>query len=249
MSPTDERRTLDRYLSRCGVATREDAKRAIVAGRVKVGGQVIRDADHWITPGRDRVTLDGRPVRERTSTQVVLFNKPRGVVSTFSDPEGRPTLRDTLPSPWRDDPGLRPVGRLDRASAGLLLFTDSTDLADRLLSPEFHVEKEYRVKVRPAPSDATLAAWRRGVDIGDATPTAPAGITLERTSEKSAVIGFVLREGRNRQIRRMAEAAGSKVEWLVRRRFGPIALGDLPPGEARLATADELSALLAAPGR
>ena len=243
MTERRERRTLDRYLSRCGAASREDALRAIAAGRVTVDGEVARTPDRWIEVGRARVTLDGVPVTPRTTTTLLVMNKPRGVVTTLADPEGRATVLDLLPPEFRADRLLRPIGRLDRASAGLLLWTDDTDLADRLLDPSTHVEKEYRVKVRPAPTEEDLTRWRRGIDIGDDTPTAPAEVSVEKVSPKSAVVRVVLAEGRNRQIRRMAEATGGRVEWLVRVRFGAIELGDLPAGEVRAATAAERSGL------
>jgi 23S rRNA pseudouridine2605 synthase len=238
-----ERRTLDRFLSRSGVATREEAARAAADGRVTVNGAVVRDAGAWIDAGRDEIRLDGRRVVPREVTRLVLFNKPRGIVTTLSDPEGRPAIRDALPEPYRSDPALRPVGRLDRASAGLLLLTDDTDLAARLLDPVAKVEKEYRVKLRPPLAEESLAAWRRGLDIGEGGRTRPAAVEVEREGEKSAVLRVVLGEGRNRQIRRMAAACGSEVEWLVRVRIGPIELGALPPGGAREATDEERAGL------
>ncbi|MEM7262159.1 MAG: pseudouridine synthase [Planctomycetota bacterium] len=237
------RRTIDRYLSRCGVASREEARRWIAAGRVAVNGRVTERADRWIDPSRDQVTVDGRAVSERHSTQVVIFNKPRGVLVTASDPDGRPVVSDVVPERFRSS-ALRPVGRLDKASAGLLLLTDDTDLAAKLLDPTSHVEKEYRVKVSPAPSEATLGRWRTGTDIGDATPTAPAVVAIERESERSTVLRFTLTEGRNRQIRRMVAAESGEIEWLVRLRFGPIKLGELEPGEAREVSKSELRQLL-----
>jgi 23S rRNA pseudouridine2605 synthase len=234
------RRTLDRTLSRAGAATREGAARAIRDGRVTVGGAIVRDPATWIDPERDEVRLDGEIVLPLARTELVLLNKPRGVVTTLSDPEGRPTVRDLLPA---GSGTLRPVGRLDRASAGLLLLTNDTDLAERLLDPAEKIEKEYRVKLRPPPDEPTLAAWRRGVDIGDETPTRPAQVEIERAGPKSAVLRIVLREGRNRQIRRMAAAAGCEVEWLVRVRIGPIELGELPPGGTRDATTEERRAI------
>ncbi len=202
---------------------------------MQVDGETVRDLDRWIDPVQSRITLDGTVVLPRTGTAIVVFNKPRGFITTLSDPEGRPTVRDALPEPFASDRALRPVGRLDRASAGLLLFTDDTDVAERLLSPATKLEKEYRVKVRPALDLEALEAWRRGIDIGDETKTAPAQVEVEKVSPKSAVVRVTLKEGRNRQIRRMAEASGSRVEWLVRVRFGPIELGELAPGEARIA--------------
>ena len=215
----------------------------ILRGRVSVSGRVERDPGRWVSPGRQEITLDGQPVNPIQETTLVLFNKPRGVVSTLSDPEGRPCLRDALPHPLAEIRGLRPIGRLDRASAGLLLWSNDTDLAQQLLDPEFHVEKEYRVKVRPQLSDDELQAWRQGLNIGDRELTLPAGVEVERTSKKSAVLRVTLREGRNRQIRRMAQVGDHQVEWLVRVRLGPIELGDLGAGEARLATHEEQLAL------
>jgi 23S rRNA pseudouridine2605 synthase len=238
-----ERRTLDRYLSRCGAETREGAVRAIREGRVSVDGERVLDPDRWIRVGHSTVELDGEPVLPRAGTSLLVMNKPRGVVTTLADPEGRPTVLDLLPSEHRRDRSLRPVGRLDRASAGLLLWTDDTDLADRLLDPRTHVEKEYRLKVRPALGESDLAAWRGGLDIGDPTPADPVAVAVERVSSRSCVLVARLREGRNRQLRRMAEASGSRVEWLVRVRFGPILLGDLPPGASRPATPAERDAL------
>lgn len=238
-----ERRTIDRFLSRAGVATREEAARAAAAGRITVNGEVVRDPGTWIDTAHDEVRLDGRRVEPLRSARIILFNKPRGVVTTLADPEGRPAIRDALPEPYRSDAALRPVGRLDRASAGLLLLTDDTDLAARLLDPAAKVEKEYRVKLRPALSLEGLEAWRQGLDIGEREPTRPAAVEVERTGEKSAVLRVTLREGRNRQIRRMAAACGCEVEWLVRVRIGPIELGDLPAGGAREATEEERRAL------
>jgi len=242
-----ERRTLDRFLSRCGAATREEAARAAAAGRITVNGAVVRDPGAWIDAERDEVRLDGRRVAAIGRTRLILFNKPRGVVTTLADPEGRRTIRDALPEPYRSDPSLRPVGRLDRASAGLLLLTDDTDLAARLLDPASKVEKEYRVKLRPPLSPDSLAAWRRGLAIGPDERTRPAAVEVERGGEKSAVLRVILREGRNRQIRRMAAECGSEVEWLVRVRIGPIELGELPAGAAREATREERGGIGLAP--
>ena len=236
------RRTLDRFLSRSGAASRTEAATLIESGRVAVNGRRVFDPGQWIDPDRDEVTLDGERVT-RTASRVALFNKPRGVLVTRHDPQGRPTVTDTLPAPFSDDSALKPVGRLDQASAGLLLFVTDTDLGARLLDPEHHVAKRYRVKLRPAPSESGLEAWREGMEIGDSTPTLPAEVEVERLGEKSGVVTVTLVEGRNRQIRRMAEATGAEVEWLVRTHFGPLELGDLPPGEARWATAEERAAL------
>ncbi|MFQ5653535.1 MAG: pseudouridine synthase, partial [Planctomycetota bacterium] len=205
---------------------------------------VVTDPCRWIDTAADRVTVDGRQARPIARSRVVIYNKPRGVLVTRRDPEGRPTVHEELPEAFRGDPSLRPVGRLDRASAGLLLFTDDTDLADGLLGPDSGVHKTYRVKLVPTPSQEDLSRLRAGIDIGDATPTAPARIEVERRGVKSAVLRVTLAEGRNRQIRRMAAAVACEVEWLVRTAFGAIRLGNLRPGDAREATTEECAALL-----
>lgn len=210
---------------------------------MRLNGEVISNADEWIDPETDRLTVDGVTVSPRRRTRLLIFNKPRGVITTQRDPQGRPSLEDQLPEEFLGDPSLRAVGRLDRASAGLLLLTDDNDLAARILSPEQHVEKEYRAKLRPCPAEEMIEKMRRGIDIGDETLTAPAKIQLEKTSKRSAVLRFVLTEGKNRQVRRMANSVGSEVEWLVRVRIGSIHLGELPPGEARWATDVELRSL------
>jgi len=241
---TLKRRTLDRYLSHCGVASRERAKDLIASGVVRVNDLPATRPDRWIEPGRDIVTVGGQRIVAPTRRHVAVYNKPRGVLVTAIDPDRRTTIYDELPDGLRSL-GLQAIGRLDRASAGLLLLTDDNTLSSRLLDKTFAVEKEYRVKVSPAPNTDGWARLRAGVDIGDATPTAPAVVELERENPKSAVIRITLIEGRNRQIRRMVAAIGSEVEWLVRVRFGPIELGNLDAGEGRLLTPSEFDALRA----
>lgn len=246
MASERKRKSLDRYLSRCGVATRTEAQALIRSGAVEVNGRVITDPAKWVHPARDEIKLRGEPVLPQSELRVVVYNKTRGTIVTADDPEGRPTVVDQLPAPFSEDRSLRPVGRLDRASAGLLLFANDTGFAARLLDHDYAVPKTYRVKVAPIPSDRAIGHMRSGMNLGDRRRrTAPAKVTVERRNPKSAVLRFVLTEGRNRQIRRMAEKVGCHVEWLVRIRFGPVDLGDLAPGAAREATPDELAALVA----
>ncbi len=240
-----ERRTVDRFLSRCGIASRTRAAGLIREGRVAVNGRTATDPDQWIDPARDRVTVDGAPVAAPARHQLVLFNKPRGVLVTERDPQGRPTVRDALPEPFRSDPALRPAGRLDQDSGGLLLFTSDNDLAEAILDKRSRLAKRYRVKFVPAPDPPALETMRRGVEIGDRTPTLPARIRVERTGPRSAVLEIEIVEGRNRQIRRMAAAVGCQVQWLVRVAIGPVRLEALEVGEAREATEAEAEALRA----
>ncbi|MGE3167119.1 MAG: pseudouridine synthase [Planctomycetota bacterium] len=243
MPPDPKRRSLDRHLSRCGVASRKEAATLVEQGRIEVNGRPPASVDVWIDPRHDQVTLDGQPVTTARATRLILFNKPRGVVVTERDEKGRETVRDRLPPALAADRSLRAVGRLDRASGGLLLLTNDNLLADRILGKGSGVRKLYRVKVAPPPGSEALQQLRDGIVIGPRETTAPAEIVVERTSAKSAVLRIAIEEGRNRQIRRMASAVGCEVEWLVRIAIGPLELGDLRVGEAREASHEELEML------
>jgi 23S rRNA pseudouridine2605 synthase len=230
---------LAKYLAHAGVASRRAAERVIVDGRVLVDGEIVRD------PARDvgehsRVAVDGRALDGPEARVVYALNKPLGVVSTARDPGGRPTvleLVDTGPT----NPRLYPVGRLDADSSGLILLTNDGELANRLTHPRFEVEKTYRATLGGAPAgDGVLRALRRGVELEDG-PTAPARV---RRLGKST-IELTIHEGRNRQVRRMCEAAGRQVLALERVAFGPLRLGGLAVGEHRRLTEREIEDLRA----
>ncbi len=242
---------LVRYLSKCGAATRNGARELVRAGRVTLNGAVCTDGAVRVDPARDAVLVDGTPVRldeARRGFVWLALNKPRGVVSTTNDPEGRATVLDLVPPPHA--PGLAPVGRLDRASAGLLLLTNDTEGAARLLDPAQRVPRTYRVKVRGVPGDATLARWRTEPLETDGLVLAPMQVEVASVAARSAWLTITLLEGRNREIRRRCEAEGHEVLVLLRTSFGPVALGDLAPGALRPLTSRELAALGgAAPGR
>jgi 23S rRNA pseudouridine2605 synthase len=208
------KRTLDRLICRLGVCSRRQAEAAIRQGRVQVNGCVVRDPQTWVDVVRDKVVLDGDAVRARAK-EVWMLHKPVGYVTTASDEHGRETVYALLPKglTW-----LAPVGRLDRDSSGLLLFTNDHDLALAILQPSGKLPKTYDVRIKDHPSAEDVRLLR------------------ER---------FVLTEGRNRQIRRMVMAIGSRVYTLHRTQIGPLALGDLPPGDCRRLTAEELAALRA----
>ena len=235
---------LVRWLSKCNAASRTQARILVRAGRVRVNGRVCVEGVRTINPLHDVVTLDGDAVRRPDAERDLewwALNKPRGVVSTTADPEGRPTVMDLLPSPHAK--GLAPVGRLDRASAGLLLVTNDAEGAARLLDPAHHVPKTYRLKIRGHPLAPTLARWREQALETGGLVLGPMDVTVEREGPRSTWLRIVLREGKNRQIRRRMEAEGHEVEILVRERFGPIALGDLPKGHARRLASDEVGKL------
>jgi 23S rRNA pseudouridine2605 synthase len=227
-------KTLERVLSKAGLGSRTEARRWIAEGRVKVNGRVVRDPDHWIDLERDRVAFDGKPLEKAERTYLLLY-KPTGYLTTYRDPQGRPTIYDLLP---QRDRYLFPVGRLDLDTSGLLILTNDTAFAERLTNPDYKVAKTYLVKASRALGDEELDRLRNGIELRDG-PTRPA--TVNRISANKFEI--TIREGRNRQVRRMVEALDAKVRKLVRVAIGPIRIGDLQIGKFRVLTADELKAL------
>ena len=225
---------LARYLAHGGVASRRGAEEIIRAGRVTVGGEVVTD------PARDvdeasGVGVDGRPVLPE-AREVWAVNKPLDVVSTAREPGGRRAVTELVDSARR----LYPVGRLDADSTGLILLTNDGELANRLTHPRYEVPKAYSVTLERPLSDADLESLRRGVELEDG-PTAPAEVV--RSGQRRMEI--TIREGRNRQVRRMAEAVGNRVVSLERVRFGPLELGNLVPGESRRLDEGEIRSLRA----
>ncbi|MEW6271385.1 MAG: pseudouridine synthase [Thermodesulfobacteriota bacterium] len=220
------------------MASRRAAEDLIREGRVRVNGQVVHELGTKADPSRDRITVDGRAALPRR-LHYVAYHKPVGVVSTMADPEGRPAIGDVVR-------GLRehvfPVGRLDFESSGLVLLTNDGELAQRLTHPRFQIPKVYRVKVRGRPDDAALERLRRGVRLADGM-TAPAEVTVESVLPSKARLRIVLREGRQRQVRRMCEAVGHPVDKLARIAIGPLRLGTLRSGEVRELTPREVLAL------
>ena len=231
-------KTLERVLSKAGIGSRTEARSWIHARRVTVNGKTVENPDRWIDFARDRVTFDGRPL-ESASKRYLLLNKPKGYLTTYKDPEGRPTVYDLLEDVRQF---VAPVGRLDLDTSGLLLLTNDTALADRVTSPDHHVPKSYLVKCASILSNETLDRLRHGIDLDDG-PTRPAKVTRVRDSESKTFLELTIAEGRNRQVRRMIEAVGSRVLKLVRIRIGTIGLGDLGIGKWRELTAQEVRML------
>jgi 23S rRNA pseudouridine2605 synthase len=223
---------LAKYLAHSGVASRRRAEELVAAGRVRVAGEVVRD------PARDvehehGIEVDGRPVSPEPR-EVWVLNKPAGVVSTAREPGRRRAVTELVPSGRR----LYPVGRLDADSTGLIVLTNDGELANRLTHPRYEIPRTYRVRLRRPPSDADVRRLRRGVELEDG-PTAPARV--RRISPRA--LELTIREGRKRQVRRMAEAVGNEVVELRRTAFGPLRLGDLAEGQARRLRAAELRRL------
>ena len=223
---------LAKFLAHGGVASRRAAEKIISSGRVTVRGAVITDPARDVDAGDD-VRVDGSPVAAE-AREVWAVNKPVGVVSTAREPGKRSAVVELVDSAAR----LYPVGRLDADSTGLLLLTNDGELANQLTHPRYEVPKTYRAELRRPPSEGDLERLRRGVELDDG-PTAPAEVS--RLGEREVEI--LLREGRNRQVRRMAEAIGNEVAALRRVRFGSIELGGLAEGEARRLADDEIAKL------
>ncbi len=213
---------LAKYLAHGGVASRRKAEGIIAKGVVTVDGEVVTDPARDVGEGDD-VRVNGSPVGAE-ALEVWAVNKPAGVVSTAREPGSRPAVVELVDSPAR----LYPVGRLDADSTGLLLLTNDGALANQLTHPRYEVPKTYRARLARPPADRELQQLRDGVELEDG-PTSPAGV--QRTAERE--IEVVLREGRNRQLRRMVEAVGNRVVALQRVGFGPLKLGGLPKGKAR----------------
>jgi 23S rRNA pseudouridine2605 synthase len=219
---------LARVLSKLGFCSRSGAAVLIREGRVTVNGRVRRDPESPIHEGRDRIEVDGRPI-ERQERVYLMVNKPRGVVTTASDEKGRKTVYALLPEGlgW-----IAPVGRLDKASEGLLLFSNDPEWAARIQAPERHIDKTYHVQIGTVAGDALLRQLRSGVKSqGELLRVKRASIL--RSGEKNCWVEMVLDEGRNRQIRRMLEGLGVEVLRLVRVSIGPLQLGQLAKGSVR----------------
>lgn len=227
-------------LSKAGAGSRTEARSWIGAGRVRVNGKVIQTPDHWVDLDRDRVTLDGQPL-ESAEKRYVLLYKPKGYLTTYKDPEGRPTVYDLLAGVKQF---VGTVGRLDLDTSGLLLLTNDNDLAEAMTNPQHELPKTYLVKAGTLLSDAQLAALRDGVELSDG-PTRPAIVKKLRDSEKYTFLELTITEGRNRQVRRMLEAVESKVLKLVRTRIGPLTLENLAIGKWRELKPAEVAALKA----
>lgn len=231
-------KTLERVLSKAGIGSRTEARTWIGGGRVRVNGRVVRDPDAWVDLERDRIDFDGKPLRNEKRVYLLLY-KPTGYITTYRDPEGRPTIYDLLPDRERY---LFSVGRLDLDTSGLLILTNDTQFAERLTNPEYHVPKTYLVKASRHLTDGDLDVLRQGLELGDG-PTRPARVARVRESGGKSVFEITITEGRNRQVRRMVEALDAKVLKLVRIAIGAIRIGELPIGKTRELTADEVKML------
>ena len=229
---------LQKYLAQCGVSSRRAAEVMIAQGRVKVNGEVVTQMGTQVEM-EDEVLVDDKPVRPEEEKHYLLYHKPMGEVTTASDPEGRPTVLDM----FRDYPvRLYPVGRLDYDSEGLLLLTNDGELTQRMLHPSREVEKVYLAQVSNRLAPEAAQALRAGVMV-NGRRTAPAKVVVLEYDAFSTSVLVTIHEGRNRQVRRMFEAVGHQVVLLRRVQFGPLKLGDVPRGQWRHLTEEEVGLL------
>ena len=229
---------LNKFLASAGIDSRRNCDQIILDGRVSVNGQVIKTLGVIIDPIKDSVSVDNKPIKVKDDFVYLMLNKPVEVVSTVKDPQGRKTVMDCLP---KQDKRIYPIGRLDFYTSGLLLFTNDGEVTNKLIHPSSNIEKVYLGTVCGKLTEQQIKNLREGVNIGDNRPTAPARITLANVSKDNhSTYRIVIHEGRNRQIRRMFEAVGSKIIRLKRIEFGEIKLGTLPIGKTRELTKEEI---------
>ncbi len=237
---------LQKILARAGLASRREAERWILAGRVTVNGRIVRELGSRADPAKDAVKVDGKRIKAASPPIYYALHKPPGMLTTMHDPEKRPDL-SSLTARLREKQRVFPVGRLDFNSSGLLLLTNDGELAQRLMHPRFGVKKVYRVKLSECPDAQDLASIRKGIRLEDGM-TAPARVKIMEKLKRNAWIEIEIHEGRNRQVRRMFAALGFFVEKLIRIRVGPVSLGALPPGDLRPLSKTEVKTLKEAVG-
>ncbi len=233
--------TLDRVLSRFGVASRTESRRAILGGRLKVNGQVVRDPDRWVRPDEDVIHFDGKRLK-RARKLCLLFYKPKGVVTSHGDPAERRTIYDYLDDrlSW-----VSPVGRLDKDTSGLLLLTNDTELANFVSSPGSKVQKTYLVRLNGQIDDETLGRLAAGVRMRRGDFARPVSVRRVEEGGKYSRLEVVLTEGKNREVRRLFEAVGFTVLKLVRTRIGSLTLAGLEVGKWRQLQGNEINQLKA----
>jgi 23S rRNA pseudouridine2605 synthase len=237
---------LQKILARAGLASRREAERWIVEGRITVNGAVVRKLGSQADPAKDSIKVDGKRVKPAVAPLYYAFHKPPGIITTLNDPEHRPDLTPFLVR-LGEKRRVFPVGRLDYNTTGLLLLTNDGELTLRLTHPRFGVKKLYRAKLSACPTEEALTHLRQGIRLDDGM-TAPARVRVIEKLKKNAWVELEVHEGRKREVRRMFEVLGYFVEKLIRIRVGPISLGALAPGELRPLSQSEIQSLKRAVG-
>jgi 23S rRNA pseudouridine2605 synthase len=232
---------LNRFLALSGLGARRKCESFISEGRIEVNGVTVESPGLTVDPDKDRITCDGERLRPPRVFLYAAMHKPSGLIVSASDEMGRSTVYDLLPERLRGK--VRAVGRLDQASEGLLLFTNDGELANALLHPSYGVERTYMVWVTPPPSPDSLAALRSGVPLGRGQKSGAAQVRVLGTRGSTSRVRVILREGKNREVRRMFRAVGCRVLALRRVQYGAIVLGGLRPGQWRNLLPSEVAAL------
>jgi pseudouridine synthase len=230
---------LNKFLSNAGVASRREADKLILEGRIGVNNEIIQTLGVRIDDEKDVITFDGKRIKHRDQLQYLILNKPTGYLVTLKDPMNRPTILDLIPHLKR---GVYPVGRLDYDSEGLLLLTNDGELAHRLMHPRYRIKKVYLVKVKHVPGRSRLRILETGIRL-NGKKTAPAKVRLLKSGSKSAWIRIELTEGRKREVRRMFESVGHPVQELKRVQFARLNLKNLKRGQWRYLTHEEILSL------
>lgn len=231
---------LQKYIAMCGTASRRKAEELIAEGKIRVNGKIARELGTKVEIGADRVEFGGEVIKPASKNYYIMLNKPAGYVSTAKDQFERPTVVDLI----NEDIKTRifPVGRLDYETEGLLLLTNDGSFTYRVTHPKFHVDKTYIAVLKGGITIRALNRLRRGVDIGDFV-TSPAEVEILDAEAGKTMLKIVIHEGKNRQVRRMLEAVGAKLEYLQRIKIGTVELGNLPLGRWRYLTSHEINYL------
>lgn len=230
---------LQKYMALCGIGSRRKCEKYIEEARVKVNGQIVTKMGYKIDPSKDKVLLDDRLISLNKDMYYVLLNKPKGVITSVKDQYNRRTVLDLLE--WTG-PRIYPVGRLDYNTEGLILLTNDGDLANKMTHPKYGFEKEYFCIARGHINREKIDKLKKGIDIGGYI-TSPAKAKLEKYTKENSEVRIVIREGRNRQVRRMFDSIGHPIIYLRRERIGEIGIGDLKTGEWRFLEDKEINIL------
>lgn len=222
---------INKFLSTCGVASRRKAEEIILAGRISVNGKVVTELSTDIDENNDRVFLDGKRVQYTSNYIYLMLYKPKGCITSLLDDKGRKTVMDFIPEKYR--PFVKPVGRLDYDSEGLLLFTNDGDFSEKITNPASKIKKHYIVKIEGTITRPEILKLSRGVNIDENTKTAPAMIKVLEENDEKTKLEIVIQEGKNREIRRMFESIGKNVVFLKRTQIGMLRLGGLARGTTK----------------
>ncbi len=230
---------LQKYMAACGVASRRKAEEIILSGNVTINGKKITELGTQVDENKDEVRLQGKLLNLEGKKVYLMLNKPKGYVTTVTDPQGRPTIMELLP---KIEERVYPIGRLDFATSGLILLTNDGDFTNHMMHPRFKIDKVYVAEVTGVPTEEKLVKMRRGLMIEEQM-TAPAKVRIVEVKGNRSKVEIIIHEGRKRQVRRMIKAIGHEIIELERVQIGPLGLQNLPAGACRSLTVAEITAV------